>query len=253
MSSVFFTQGTVLDLQLGSFSVPVAALQVFNALGILILVPLFDRIVYPFLRAKKISISMLDRIGYGYLLATLSVLYTGCIEVYRNYLFHEGEWIEQEVGSLKLIAVKLSVFVQVPSYFLISAGEVMSVITGMEFAYSQSPPTMKSMVLALFYLTNAIGSYLGSLLVFVVNKATSPSEWLGSDLNRSHMDLYFFLLSGIGFVNYFIFLLLKSNYTNVDVESELENALKSENHNNSKNRKMWDDAVSDQRLVPLSD
>lgn len=30
MSSVFFTQGTVLDLQLGSFVIPVASLHIFN-------------------------------------------------------------------------------------------------------------------------------------------------------------------------------------------------------------------------------
>lgn len=53
-------------------------------------------------------------------------------------------------------------------------GEVFAMTTGLEFMYSQSPPNMKSMVIAIFYLTQSLGSYLGALIVAIVNGISAP-------------------------------------------------------------------------------
>ena len=45
-----------------------------------------------------------------------------------------------------------------PQYFVITCGEVMLSITGLEFSYSQAPAAMKSMVQACWLLTTAIGN-----------------------------------------------------------------------------------------------
>jgi len=213
MSSVFFTQGTVLDLKLGSFTIPVASLHIFNALGILVLVSIFDRVLYPFLASKNIQFGMLRRIGTGFFLSSIGMVYAGLLEVWRLKLFNSGEWFVQYIGTLKVIAVKLNVLVQAPAYFFIAAGEVMSSVTGLEFAYSQAPSNMRSMVLSIFYLTSAAGNYLGSIIVLVVNAATAPNQWIGNDLNHSHLDLYFLLLAALGFINFFVYLAVSSSYT----------------------------------------
>ena len=36
---------------------------------------------------------------------------------------------------------------KVPQYFILSCGEIMVSITGLEFAYSQAPVSMKSLVM----------------------------------------------------------------------------------------------------------
>jgi len=203
LGSVVFTQGTVMNLKLGDFLLPVTSLNVFNTVTILILVPIFERGIYPLLRKNNIKFGMLKRIGVGLLLATLGILYSGCLEVYRLELFRRGYVIAQDVGGKEVLAVDLSVLWQAPGFVFVGAGEVLASITGLEFAYDQSPPTMKSMVVAVFYLTSALGNYLGSALIALTNALTAPSTWIGEDLNRSRMDMYFFLLTTIGFINFF--------------------------------------------------
>ncbi|XP_073503617.1 solute carrier family 15 member 2 isoform X2 [Phyllobates terribilis] len=62
---------------------------------------------------------------------------------------------------------------QVPQYFLISAGEVMFSVTGLEFSYSQAPTSMKSVLQAGWLLTVAFGN----VIVLIVAQAGSLEQW----------------------------------------------------------------------------
>jgi len=61
----------------------------------------------------------------------------------------------------------ISILWQVPQYLVITLGEVMFSITGLEFAYSQSPPSMKSCIMAAWLLTVSIGNLLVVILAGV--------------------------------------------------------------------------------------
>ncbi|TMS38710.1 hypothetical protein L596_005372 [Steinernema carpocapsae] len=52
---------------------------------------------------------------------------------------------------------KMSILWQIPQYALISSGEVLFSITGLEFSYGQAAPSMKSVVTAVWLLMVAIG------------------------------------------------------------------------------------------------
>ncbi|VDN26357.1 unnamed protein product [Gongylonema pulchrum] len=52
---------------------------------------------------------------------------------------------------------KVSILWQIPQYVIITIGEILFSITGIEFAYSQAAPSMKSVVQALWLLTSSIG------------------------------------------------------------------------------------------------
>ncbi|XP_056291641.1 solute carrier family 15 member 2 isoform X2 [Pseudoliparis swirei] len=54
----------------------------------------------------------------------------------------------------------VSVAWQVPQYVLLTAGEVMFSVTGLEFSYSQAPPSMKSVLQAGWLLTVAFGNVI---------------------------------------------------------------------------------------------
>ncbi|XP_075037269.1 solute carrier family 15 member 2 [Mixophyes fleayi] len=62
---------------------------------------------------------------------------------------------------------------QVPQYFLLSAGEVMFSITGLEFSYSQAPASMKSVLQAGWLLTIAFGN----VIVLIVAQAGTLEQW----------------------------------------------------------------------------
>lgn len=63
MQSTFFLQGERMDAQLGSVTMPIAVLNVFNTVIILILIPIMDKVVYPFMAKYNRSPTHLQRIG----------------------------------------------------------------------------------------------------------------------------------------------------------------------------------------------
>lgn len=63
MQSTFFLQGERMDAKLGSVIMPIAVLNVFNTIIILILIPIMDKVVYPFLAKYNRSPTHLQRIG----------------------------------------------------------------------------------------------------------------------------------------------------------------------------------------------
>lgn len=73
-----------MDLRLGSVSVAVSTLNLFDTLAILLLIPLFDAIVYPQLKRRGLAPSMLQKIGCGFVTAVLAMLVAGALEIYRK-------------------------------------------------------------------------------------------------------------------------------------------------------------------------
>uniref|UniRef100_A0A8C7YD07 Solute carrier family 15 member 2 n=1 Tax=Oryzias sinensis TaxID=183150 RepID=A0A8C7YD07_9TELE len=62
---------------------------------------------------------------------------------------------------------------QIPQYVLLTAGEVMFSITGLEFSYSQAPSNMKSVLQAGWLLTVAFGN----VIVLIVAEGAGLEQW----------------------------------------------------------------------------
>eukprot|EP01130_Rhizamoeba_saxonica_P014468 TRINITY_DN6325_c0_g1_i3.p1 TRINITY_DN6325_c0_g1~~TRINITY_DN6325_c0_g1_i3.p1 ORF type:complete len:444 (+),score=62.15 TRINITY_DN6325_c0_g1_i3:173-1504(+) len=215
MSSVFYMQGLYLDLHVfNGFQIPVACLNLFDTAIILILVPIFERILYPFLKKRRIGFGMLKRIGLGILIMIFSMISAGFVEMYRLYLINIGESNTQTVANIEQVVSNLSVFVQIPQFALIGISEVLGSITGLEFAYDQAPDTMKSTTMAVFLITTGLGNYLGSLVVFTTNFVSDyfGDQWIKNEVNDGHLDYYFFLLAGLGVINLIGFILVGRRY-----------------------------------------
>ena len=63
MQSTFFLQGERMDVYIGDTKMPVAALNVFNTVIIMLVIPVVDRVVYPTLAKYGRNPSQLQRIG----------------------------------------------------------------------------------------------------------------------------------------------------------------------------------------------
>lgn len=83
MSTAFQNQGCQMDLSLGSEMVPVSALNLFDTVAILVLVPLFDSYLYPLVKRNGYPLTMLQRMGWGFVFAGMAMVVAGLVEIYR--------------------------------------------------------------------------------------------------------------------------------------------------------------------------
>ncbi|XP_062715725.1 peptide transporter family 1 [Aedes albopictus] len=86
----------------------------------------------------------------------------------------------------------------VPQYVVITAGEVMFSITGLQFSYSQAPESMKSVIQAFWLLTVAIGNML---VVFIAEAKFVESQ-----------SVEFFLFAVLMFLDMALFMILAARY-----------------------------------------
>ncbi|XP_067109443.1 solute carrier family 15 member 1 [Osmerus mordax] len=63
---------------------------------------------------------------------------------------------------------------QIPQYFLMTAGEVVFSVTGLEFSYSQAPSNMKAVLQAGWLFTVAVGNFI---VLIVAELAKLPKQW----------------------------------------------------------------------------
>src|SRR6201987_4977170 len=124
-----------------------AQVQTANPILILIFIPVVNYALYPAID-KVFPLTPLRNIGIWVFITALSFLVI--------------VWIQGRIYA----GLKPSINWQLLAYVILTLGEAMVSITGLEFAYTQAPNTMKSSVMALWLLTVASGE----LFVGLVNK-----------------------------------------------------------------------------------
>ncbi|XP_052689476.1 solute carrier family 15 member 4-like isoform X2 [Crassostrea angulata] len=215
MQSTFFLQGERMDAKLGSVIMPIAVLNVFNTIIILILIPIMDKVVYPFLAKYNRSPTHLQRIGLGFVLSALSVLVAGILEIYRKKDIEENGVIEQKLSGDTFNASSISIFAQVPQFALVGASEVFASVSGLEFAYSQAPSFMQGLVMGLFLMTSGIGNYVSEAILEIVKEATGadpPDAWFPEEINDGKTENLFFMLAALMAVNTLVFVVVAYFY-----------------------------------------
>ena len=84
MSTTFQNQGCQMNLDLGTTKIPVSALNMFDTIAILLLIPVFDMKIYPFFKSIGQPLSMLFKIGLGFVFAALAMLVAAFVEISRK-------------------------------------------------------------------------------------------------------------------------------------------------------------------------
>eukprot|EP00058_Branchiostoma_floridae_P015935 XP_002601423.1 hypothetical protein BRAFLDRAFT_122827 [Branchiostoma floridae] len=167
MQTTYFLQGERMDLRLLNSdeddsgdepgSVPVAALNLFYVVPVMVLVPTLDKIVYPILDRRGIQLTMLKRIGIGMFLGILSICVAAFVEIARKQRMEEdGGSFEQTVAGEVFEASTLSIFWQVPQFTLIGLAEVFAMTAGIQFAYTAEAPRDLRSLLQGCCLTNNV-------------------------------------------------------------------------------------------------
>jgi POT family proton-dependent oligopeptide transporter len=173
-------QATKLDLNVFGLHVLPEQVQILNPILILILVPVFNYGIYPLIN-RVFPLTSLRKIGIGLFVTALSFVVLW--------------WIQIQVDA----GAKLSVLWQLPGYILLTAGEVMVSITGLEFSYTQAPKKMKSAVMALWLFAVSVGNQIASAINF--NKSNLKNIGINLDgANHYAFFTLFMLAAAILFV-----------------------------------------------------
>ncbi|XP_077238761.1 protein NRT1/ PTR FAMILY 8.1-like [Tasmannia lanceolata] len=213
MGTMFVLQGSTMDLHMGKhFKIPAATLSIFDTISVIFWVPVYDRFIVPVVRrytGHDRGFTQLQRIGIGLVISIFSMLSAGILELVRLQMVKEHNYYDLE-------HLPMSIFWQVPQYFLVGLAEVFTFIGQMEFFYDQAPDAMRSMCSALSLTTVAAGNYLSTVLVTIVTTISTKGGkvgWIPDNLNRGHLDYFFWLLAVLSLLNFAVYLLIARWYT----------------------------------------
>ena len=121
------------------FAVLSSQMQAVNPLLVMVYIPLFGFTLYPLLNSL-FALTYLRKIGIGLFLTAAGWGVSVLVQ----------EWID--AGE------RPDIMWQVLAYAILTAGEVMVSITGLEFSYAHAPKAMKSTIMAAWLLTVSIGN-----------------------------------------------------------------------------------------------
>ncbi|KAJ5247509.1 hypothetical protein N7468_002492 [Penicillium chermesinum] len=139
---------------------PNDVLNNFNALTIIVTVPILTYVIYPTLRRFKITPGPITRISFGFFLATLSSI-AGTLVQWKVY---ELSPCGYQASTCDQVA-PISIWWQLPNTILSAISECFCAVTGYEVAYARAPKSMKGLVMAVFLFMNALSSALGEILI----------------------------------------------------------------------------------------
>lgn len=211
VGTLFLNQGTTMRRAMGpNFQIPAASMPLFVTLTICVFLPLYDKFFVPVVRritGDKRGLTLLQRIGVGQVISTISITVAAFVEMRRLHIAHDSR-----VGPNEM--VDMSIFWLLPQYMLTGICEVFLSVGQMEFFLDQAPESMRSLGNALYLSTVAVGSFLSSLLVSIVTNVTYNSNggWIGNDLNESHMDYFYWLLAGLSLLNLIAYVFFAQRY-----------------------------------------
>ncbi|XP_021732616.1 protein NRT1/ PTR FAMILY 5.6-like [Chenopodium quinoa] len=204
--SFFVKQGSAMNRKIyKEFEIPAASMTAFIALGLIITVALYDKVLVPYLRRvignNERGINILTRISVGMVALTISILISALVEKKRLKASLEGKI--------------MNIFWLTPQFFILGVGDGLSLVGMQEYFYEQVPNSMRSIGMAFYLSVIGIGSFLNSFLIIIVNHATKMhggKKWIGKDLSHSRLDYYYWLLMIIIVLNMCLFMLLSRNY-----------------------------------------
>ena len=152
----------IVDLGFIKFELLASQIQAINPLLIMIFIPLFTYFLYPQIN-KFFKMTALRKITIGMLLAGFSFVIVAVAE------------------TSILAGGKPSIVWQFWAYVILTAAEVMVSITGLEFSYTQSPNSMKSFIMGLWFLGVSLGNGITALVNAIILNPDGTLKLTGSE------------------------------------------------------------------------
>ena len=152
-------------LSAGGLCLTTEQFGVLNPLLVIIFVPLMDKVVIPVLQSSRhawLHPTPLRRMTIGMQLAAGAFAITAAVQARIDAA---GDGV-------------VPVGWQLPMYVVMTTAEMLVSATGLEFAYSQAPPSMRGTVMAMFFLTTFVGDTVNGLLYNALSAVLTPLQLL---------------------------------------------------------------------------
>lgn len=145
-----------------SFILLPSQIQAANPVMVMLLIPIFTFLVYPFV-AKFVKITPLRKVTVGMLIAGFSFVIIA--------------WSQSQIDHGK----EVSILWQFLAYFIITVAEIMVSITCLEFSYKQAPNSMKSFIMAFYLLSVSLGNGIAAAVNSWIRNEDGTAIMSGSD------------------------------------------------------------------------
>ena len=153
--SSWVIQAMNMDLNFMGMQFEASQIAAWNPIMVMGLIPLFSMGIYPMLDKMGLKTTPIRRMTWGMFVAAASFALVGLLQI----------WMDSSTE-------KINVMWQFFPYLVITIAEVMVSITGLEFAYTQAPRSMKSTIMSIWLLTvffgNLITAYVSKINFFPV-------------------------------------------------------------------------------------
>ncbi|KAG6693072.1 hypothetical protein I3843_10G140600 [Carya illinoinensis] len=213
-ATFFIKQGVTLDRKIANgFEIPPASIYSVAAIGMIISVTVYEKILVPSLRkatGNERGMSILQRIGIGMLFSVVVMVISALVEKKRLGVVENDP---------KKSSLSMSVFWLAPQLFILGVGDGFALVGLQEYFYEQVPDSMRSLGIAFYLSVIGAANFVSSWLMTVVGHITRKGGhgWFGKDLNSSRLDKFYWLLAGVAAVNmlFYVFLARTYSYKNV--------------------------------------
>ncbi|XP_068662961.1 protein NRT1/ PTR FAMILY 4.6-like [Aristolochia californica] len=206
-------QGGTMNSKLGILRISPATLLIIPVTFQIVILVAYDRMFVPIARkltGYKTGITHLQRIGIGFAASSIATCIAGIIERKRKTVAEEHGLMDSSTG------LPMSMFWLGLQFFFLGIIDASTFVGLLEFFNTEFSRGMKSLATAIFWCILGLGSFIGSVVVNVANDATKghgKKGWLeGNNLNRSHLDRFYWLLSVLGLVGFLNYLYWAKRY-----------------------------------------
>ncbi|CAI0455691.1 unnamed protein product [Linum tenue] len=159
------------------FMIPPATLQSSITVSIILLMPLYDKLLIPFAR-------IITRSEKG-------------ISVTQRMV--EEQRLEKSRGAkTEEVVVGMNIFWLLPQYILLGISDIFTVVGMQEFFYGEVPVKMRTLGIALYTSVFGVGSFMSALLICLVEVSTrwrNEQSWFSDDMREARLDKYYWLLA----------------------------------------------------------
>jgi proton-dependent oligopeptide transporter, POT family len=183
--SSWVLQAERMDRRIFGYEVLSSQVQAVNPLLIMVLVPLFSYAVYPAL-GRLLRVTALRKILLGFFVAAAAFAIVALAE------------IRIQAGARPSIGWQLA------AYLILTCAEVMVSITCLEFAYTQAPRKMKSLIMSLFLMSVAVGNAFTAGVNRVIQRPDGSSRLSGPS--------YFWFFTGVMLATAVLFIVVVAFY-----------------------------------------